>query len=60
MSRTKGAKAPKKPAKPKPRGVIQVRVSDDERAVIDRAATRDHLTLSAWVRQQLLRAAEAP
>lgn len=46
--------------KPKPRGVIQVRVNDEERATIDRAAARDHLTLSAWVRQKLLRAAEAP
>lgn len=51
---------PKRAAKPKPRGVIQVRVSAEERAVLDRAAARDHLTLSAWVRQQLLRAAESP
>lgn len=36
---------------------IRIRVSPDEREVIDRAVARSGLTLSAWVRLLLLRAA---
>jgi len=40
--------------------VLRVRLDDAEERVIAAAAAAAHLTLSAWVRQQLLRAAGAP
>jgi uncharacterized protein (DUF1778 family) len=39
---------------------IQTRVSDDERAAIKRKAEMLGLSLSAWVRMELLAAAERP
>ena len=38
--------------------LLQLRISEDDKERLQRAADAEHLALSAWVRQVLLRAAD--